>query len=980
MAKPSKLSQRNSSLDIIRIFAAFMVLSVHFFLYNGFYSEPVNKPAMFVAVGMRTFFGICVPLFMILTGYLMCNKTLSRDYYKGIRKTLIVFILATIACMIFKMFHDNPSVLSAFSSGDFGMMFREIGQTRKYNLINFIFGTLDFTGANYSWYIEMYIGLFLIAPFLNLAYNKLNSQKHKLVLVVTLFCLTTLPTLFNIFNFDTATWWVTPTESDTYQKLLPAFWLSMYPVTYYFTGAYLREYGMKLRTGAVAALLGISLLGFTVFNWFRSYNGGFKTGSYNYWYGFTPYVLSLLVFVLLSRIKSDNWKPGIKTALWRVSDLALGIYLCSYIFDVQIYERLNKSVPVMTDRLPYYFLTVPLCFVLAALLSLVLNLIANGIIKLIPIVTKLWLKIWHSEGVQRQKYCDILFIALMLATAIFAFWKCFFGFGGYDEGFYLTIPHRILMGDAFFADEWNLSQLSGFLLLPFTWLYTTFAGSTDGIILAARIVYVIFHAGATVAIYSRVRKYGAVSVVGCVLYFLYTPYNIMALSYNTMGVELLLLSGVLLATADYTKRLQLIFSGLALAGAVLCNPYLAVVYVLYLIAVGVHYLLRKREMKMVLKSEMFSVKTLLFFTIGVGALAVVFLIFLLTRTGIGDIFKNLPYMLDDPEHPSIGFGNKVLSYFRVIFDMHPHFRYVVYVYGAMLLAMIIDRKRQLHRSIYLLISACCTIVALIQLMPTVTTTTYNAIMLPMLMVSITSYILVKNKPRELFAAVFISGIVYSFVLHYSSNQGIYCISMAMTISNFAGFIFLGQLIREMRETPDSFTYMPLVKAVSLAAVVSLIALQGGLQITSKAYHIFWDVSPEACTAQIDDGPAKGLHVSPTKRSEYYTIFNDLRSMNIANGSGKFLAMTKNSWTYLAMNDCEYATFSAWLSGETPNTLNRLKAYQALNPEKIPQLVYLPKNSGGVDKNGWSVENILNDYTSKGYTLSQTDNSYFIVKK
>ena len=311
MAKPNQLSSRNSSLDIIRIFAAFMVLSVHFFLYNGFYSEPVNKPAMFVAVGMRTFFGICVPLFMILTGYLMCHKTLSRDYYKGIRKTLIVFVLATIACMIFKMFHDNPAIMNAFGSGNFGLMFKEIGQTRKYGLINFIFGTLDFTGANYSWYIEMYIGLFLIAPFLNLAYNKLNSQKHKLVLVVTMFCLTTLPTIFNIFNFDTATWWVTPTESDTYQKLIPAFWLSMYPITYYFTGAYLREYGMKLRTRAVAVLLVISLLGFTTFNWFRSYNGGFKTGLYNYWYGFTPYVLSLLVFVLLSRIKSDKWKPGV---------------------------------------------------------------------------------------------------------------------------------------------------------------------------------------------------------------------------------------------------------------------------------------------------------------------------------------------------------------------------------------------------------------------------------------------------------------------------------------------------------------------------------------------------------------------------------------------------------------------------------------------------------------------------------------------
>ena len=150
-----KLQNRNASMDIIRIVAAFTVLSVHFFLHNGFYSQIVEGVAMYIMVLMLTLFSVCVPLFMNLTGYLMSHKTLSRKYYSGISKTLIIFVLATLACMIFKTVHDNE----------------------PFSLKSFILGTLDFTGANYSWYIEMYIGLFLLVPFLNLAYNKLKFYR-----------------------------------------------------------------------------------------------------------------------------------------------------------------------------------------------------------------------------------------------------------------------------------------------------------------------------------------------------------------------------------------------------------------------------------------------------------------------------------------------------------------------------------------------------------------------------------------------------------------------------------------------------------------------------------------------------------------------------------------------------------------------------------------------------------------------------------
>ena len=988
-----KLEQRNSSMDILRIVAVFTVLSVHFFLHNGFYSEPVtglapiegiidsistgngdslHGPLMFLALAMRTLFSVCVPLFMILTGYLMSRKELKKGYYKGIRKTVIVFILATFACMIFKSVHEIPAAKEAFYSFNYGAMFEAISQSGKYNFINYLFSILDFTGANYSWYIEMYIGMFLIAPFLNLAYNKLGSKKHKQILVVTMVCLTILPTMLNIFNFQSAQWWVTPTSSDEFQKLVPAYWMGLYPLTYYFVGAYLREYGLRLKTGAAAALFAGTLLASTVFNWFRSYGGGFKTGIYGFWYGFYPFVLSVLLFLLISRIKTENWKPSVKLALWRVSDLALGIYLCSFIFDSLIYYNLNLTVPVMVDRIPYYLLTVPASFLCSALLSFVLDVLAKLIIRAYEKIKVLVCEQIAAGNFMRWQ--DLLFAALMCFGVILSIWKLRYGFGGSDEAFYLTVPHRLSLGDALFTDEWHVSQLSGFLLIPFVSLFRLITGSTDGIMIAARVLYLVLHTGAAVLIYTRLRKYGILSVFGCALYFLYTPYNIMALSYNTMGIELLLVAGVLLATADYKKKLLPILSGLAFAGAVLCNPYLIVCFFLYGACVGVHYAIKKKEMRFVLKSEMFSLRTFLFFTAGAACLAVVFLIFTLTRTGLGDIFANIPEMLKDPEHPSIPFGRKVETYFQSIFDMTPHFKYVLYGYFAMLAFMIFDRKRRLHRAVYLCLSCAATGISLIMLLPGVTSTTYNHIMLPMLFLGITSYILIENKPRELFAAVFVTGLIYSFCIHYGSNQMIYCIASVMVVANVASFIFLGRLIKEMRETPDNLTYATASRILSFILVGIIIAFQGGAQITAKTYHVFWDSAPDALTAEIKQGPASGIVTTDANLESYNNMYTDLVAFQMKE-PGNILFMSFETWPYLAMNDFPYGTFSAWTGNEQgEGTLSRMRTYYEMNPEKTPKYIYIPKSAK------WNVSTLLPELQSKGYTLTETNVSYQLEKK
>ena len=943
-----KLQNRNASMDIIRIVAAFTVLSVHFFLHNGFYSQIVEGVPMYIMVLMRTLFSVCVPLFMILTGYLMSHKTLSRKYYSGISKTLIVFVLATLACMIFKAVHDNEPL----------------------SLKSFILGTLDFTGANYSWYIEMYIGLFLLVPFLNLAYNKLKNKRQKQVLVLTLVFLTIIPTLFNIFNFDNPAWWSDPKSSDTFAKLVPSWWMGFYPIAYYFTGCYIREYGIKLKTRSMLVLFLLAILIFGTFNFYRSYGTTFKSGIYVYWYGFEPYILSVLLFVLLSRIKTDNMKEKVKFVLWKVYDLALGIYLISYIFDMLVYPVLNEKITTMTDRLPFYFVTVPIVFICSMLASAVLNIAA----KYIQIFFKKLVEFIKTQRQRADKYKwqDYIFIALIAGGIIFAFWKCVFGFGGNDEAFYLTVPQRFTMGDTLIKDEWHLSQLSGFLLMPFVWLFTTITGSTEGIILAARVLYIIFHATVSIVIYSRIRKYGYVSVFASVLYFIYTPYDIMAMSYNTMGLDLVTLAGVIMGTASYKKKLPLIVSGVAFAAAVLCCPYLAVAYILYGICVLIHTFIRNKETKFILKSELFAGKTFLFFSIGIFALAAVFLVFALTRVSIKEIFNYLPYLMTDPEHPQIALGTRFGMYFKSIYNCHSHFKIALFSYLVMIVVMIIDRKRKSHRSIYLIVTTAIVIFCYVLLLPQLTYSTYNAIMFPLIFIGITSYILCENKPKPLFASLFVSGIIYSFAICFSSNQYFYVISMVITASNIASYVFLAQLLREMKTTQDNIEYAVWVKRGSFLFVAFMIFLQGAFQITVKAEHCFWESGNTSnLTAQIKNGPAKGIYTNVNNCNTYEQIYSDLQYYKNKQ-EDKILFLTSKTWCYLAV-DFPYGTLSAWISGEKPSSVERLKTYYRVNYEEIPKYIYIPKDSE------WDFTNIYNDAGASGYSVEENDISYKLEK-
>lgn len=362
--------KRSPAADLIRILALFLVISVHFFLNNGFYTQIVENKRMYVMTIMRSFFIICVPLFIMLSGYLLRKKQLEKSYYKRIFKIVITYLLASLMCVAY------------------AVVFQEKDLSAKDIVLNI----LKFKAAKYSWYIEMYMGLFLLIPFLNIAYNNLPSKKSKIWLIISMVILTSLPAVLNIYDLTSFNWLAQPSSTTTMNKVIPAWWQTLYPVTYYFIGCYLSEYGLKINKALnfLLILLWGTLSG--IYCCWRSYKVKFISGAWCSYQSLFNVVLTLLVFVFIININYDKTPRWLAKFMQKVSGLSLGAYLVSWIFDSELYPVLAEKVPVVTKRLEYYVIIVPALFVLSLLASWVLSVIQLIIEKCFSLICGLFRK------------------------------------------------------------------------------------------------------------------------------------------------------------------------------------------------------------------------------------------------------------------------------------------------------------------------------------------------------------------------------------------------------------------------------------------------------------------------------------------------------------------------------------------------------------------------------------------------------------
>lgn len=346
------MKQRIINCDILRIIAFFFVICVHSLLHTGFYQEANSGIIMIILNILRCLFIVCVPLFIILTGYLMGEKELNKKYIYKLFKIILTYLLCSITYIVFAKLVLKSS---------FG-----IGSILAYN------------GTPYAWYINLYICLYLIIPFLNILWKNLKSKKQKQYLIIILCILIVLPTFINIHN-PSLSWLLNPSAQRSYTKFIPDYFMGQFwPVLYYFIGRYLHEYQLKISKQKNIILLIIFIVLFGIFNFYRNYNTTFIWEIYEEYYSFE----SLIVAILLANLILHNWKINIKNKSFtkiieKISGLTLGAYLLSYIFDLTYYSILNKHFLLLKDKLIYFIPIIFAVCISSLLLAYVIDLIQN---------------------------------------------------------------------------------------------------------------------------------------------------------------------------------------------------------------------------------------------------------------------------------------------------------------------------------------------------------------------------------------------------------------------------------------------------------------------------------------------------------------------------------------------------------------------------------------------------------------------------
>ena len=221
----------------------------------------------------------------------------------------------------------------------------------------------------------MYLGLYLLIPFLNILYNNLKDKMQAEYLLAALFVVSMLPSFVNAFRFESAEWWLLPSSSDDYFQIMPQWWDNLYPILFYFAGAYLAKYKPKIPVGLNAVLLICSITFNGAFCYYRSIGSSFTWGDWNSNNSPTIAVTAFLTFTLLLNIKFKKENKIRGFILQTMSNACLFAYLLSGTFDTYYYDIFKSRIPEAKDRFVYAPIMILLMFALSICSGITLNTI-----------------------------------------------------------------------------------------------------------------------------------------------------------------------------------------------------------------------------------------------------------------------------------------------------------------------------------------------------------------------------------------------------------------------------------------------------------------------------------------------------------------------------------------------------------------------------------------------------------------------------
>ena len=520
---------------------------------------------------------------------------------------------------------------------------------------------------------------------------------------------------------------------------------------------------------------------------------------------------------------------------------------------------------------------------------------------------------------EKMKKQNLWFLAGLLGIGLILFWRCFYSVNTTDEAYYIGTVYRLWFGDGMLCDEWNpTQQMCSFWLYPFYAFFRMILGSNDGMILAFRLLYIIFQLFVSGYIYGKLKKYGYISFLPIFFYLLSTAFNINSLSYNTMANSALVALLVTLVMMEKPDWKNSIWCGIFASIVVMGNPYAVFAYVLYGAACVIVTLLFKKWNKEIPVSLQFT--TFFKMSLTAAGVLVIFLIFTFWHATLERIVKNLPYIVGDQEHIQ-RWNVKISDYFRYFKE---HYLGAVLVPIVVSVSALFDQKRVKHGAVYMALSAAAILPYMIRHGLVSNYVPINLVTVPICFLGFTAYVVSEKKLRRVFYIWYLPAMVYPFIVQFTSNTGPLAVSAGFVTAGAASVLLAASWAMEQENR--------LVKN----ALHGVIILQLMIMLFLRITYVWVDAPLSELTTKVERGAAKGLYTTEAAAQYYEEMYDDIDALNMTEDDG-FLVVGSEPLLYLYA-DRQVASYSTWQVYTNETRLYRY--YEIHDGEgRFPSVVY-----------------------------------------
>ena len=528
-------------------------------------------------------------------------------------------------------------------------------------------------------------------------------------------------------------------------------------------------------------------------------------------------------------------------------------------------------------------------------------------------------------------------VAFLVFLAGLLIIRSFFSFCQSDESFYAALINRFWMGEKPVQDEWHRAQFYAPLLLPYYGAYMLLHGSSDGIILFLRILYLGFAMIASSKIFSLVYKETSDDIcagTAAAVTMLFSRANISGVSYYNLCMLCSVSAFCSMVKArgksQAKKPMGMFWGGILLACSVLCNPFLApFLFVIFSVA-----LVRRKNTR-----EIFYV------IYGIAGMAVSYCMYLALTTGVHGVIGFLPYVLKNSEQNTI---------LKNVFDtLSQAARYAKFVAIPALLMSIVSladtertyNRQCLHR-IYLVIQSILLAISAVK-----TVSGINGVILFALTVVAFPYWVGAWRTKKLTSAreMYWLGIINAAAFSMASNTGLDAGTVGFCISGIGGIwliresIFLRDVSApDKRELLNRHTYPLFHGAKVIMIVISIVVLTPLL--CQRIIGIYRDAPLWTLNTKLVQGPAKGLYTTESHAKQYESICDTLAELETRIPEGRILFCKNLPWAYL-VTDYEYGTESPW----RVYTDEILDYYAVCHENRADYICVLNETVGGWEK-------------------------------